>query len=273
MFKSIPQATLLLALLFAITLNAHAATIFLSGDVNIVTAVDGSFGDIVNPGNQLFFQNILGSGTRVVIHDRSVFRGVSGPIINTINTYYNGLGGVSSSAVSGSVTSSALSGTNLFISLLPATDFSPDELTVLASFGGDILFIGEASLSPEDTRDYAAITARINAALSGLGSSMSLLGNPVDPTGPRVARGGQIAVDPYTQGITSFSYFTSADISTGTGKALFFGRGGQPFIGYEVVGVPEPASLLLIGVGLGGFWVARRKLQLPGSLALRRRSN
>jgi hypothetical protein len=60
----------------------------------------------------------------------------------------------------------------------------------------------------------------------------------------------------------SFSYFTPGEISAGTGKSLVFGRGGQPFIGYEVVGVPEPASLILIGVGLGlgGLCVARRKL-------------
>ena len=84
MFKLLHHATVCLALLFVVTLNAHAATIFLSGDVNIVTALDGSFGALVNPGNQLFFQNILGSGTRVVIHDRSVFPGVSGALIASL---------------------------------------------------------------------------------------------------------------------------------------------------------------------------------------------
>jgi PEP-CTERM motif len=253
MLKSLRHATLLLALLFAVAVNAHASTIILSGDVNIVTSLDGSFGDTVNPGNQLFFQNILGSGTRVVIHDRSA-HGFSPALINTINNYYNGLSGVSSSALSGSLTSAALSGANLFISMLPATDFSPEELIALSSFGGDILFIGD---SPDFAEFIADDNARINAALSALGSSMSLL-NITFGRGPQMARGSQIAADPYTLGITSLDFAVPSEISVGRGKALFFGRGGQPFIGYEVVSVPEPASLLLIGLGLGGICIARR---------------
>jgi len=254
MLKSLRHATLLLALLFAVALNAHASTIILSGDVNVVTSLDGSFGDIVNPGNQLFFQNILGSGTRVVMHDRSAAP-FSGALINTINTYYSGLSGVSSSALSGTVTSAALSGANLFISMLPATEFSPEELIALSSFGGDILFIGDSAEFPE----YVADNARINAALSALGSSMSTL-SVTFGRGGAVARGSQIAADPYTVGITSFRFSVPSEISVGRGKALFFGRGGEPFVGYEVVGVPEPASLLLIGLGLGGIYITRRKL-------------
>lgn len=257
MVKSIPQATLLLVLLSAVTLNAHATSIILSGDYNIVTSLDGSFGDVVNPGNQLFFKNILGSGTRVVIHDT---RGApfSGALTNTMNDYYNGLSGVHSSLYSGSLTSAALSGTNLFISLLPPTEFSPEELLTLSTFGGDILFIGDSG----DFSEVVATNTRINTALSALGSSMSILGTPVDPNGPRVARGGRIAEDPYTQGIATFSYSTPGEISTGSGKTLVVGRGGQPFLGYEVVGVPEPSSLLLMGVGLAGLCVFRRKLKV-----------
>jgi len=248
---------LFLTLLFAASVNADAATIFLSGDVNILTSLDGSFGDVVNPGNQQFFKNILGSGTHVVIHDASAAP-FSGALINTVNTFYSSLSGVSSSVLSGSVTSAALSGANLFISMLPGTEFSAEAVLALSTFGGDILFIGDSAEFPE----YVADNTRINAALSGLGSSMSLLSTTFG-RGGAVARGSQIAADdPYTLGITAFSFSVPSEISVGRGKALVFGRRGEPFVGYEVVGVPESASLILIGLGLGGLSFVRRNVRL-----------
>src|SRR5688572_21876151 len=251
MHNSLRHVIGVLTLLFAVTLNGHASTIILSGDVNIVTSLDGSLGDIVNPGNQLFFQNFLGAGTRVVVHDRGGFP-VSGSFINTINNYYNGLSGVSSITLSGSITNAALSGADLFISVLPGTDFSSEELIELSSFEGDILFIGDNAI-------FVPANTRINAPLSGLGSSMSLLSTTLDQ-GAHIATGSQFADDPYTLGVASLRYFGPGQISIGDGKALLFGTEGQPFIGYEVVSVSEPVSLLLIGLGLGGISIARRSL-------------
>ena len=237
MLKSFLRAAVLLTSLFAGAVDAQAGTIILFGDVDNL-ALNGA----IPPGNQMFFKNILGSGTRVVI---------SGGSVDKLNNFYNGLSGVSSSVLTGPITSTALSGTNLFISMLPTAPFSSEELTVLASFEGDIAFLGENPV-------FSTQNARINAALGVLGSSMSILNIGIDP-GPQTATGSQIAADPYTLGITSFGYGGASQISVGSGKALFYGKGGEPFIGYEVVGVSEPISLLLIGLGLGGLWVARRQ--------------
>jgi hypothetical protein len=73
-------------------------------------------------------------------------------------------------------------------------------------------------------------------------------------------RGGQIAVNTFTAGVTSFRYAAPSQVAGGTN--LFFGTQQQPFVAYQSTGaVPEPEAygMLLAGLGLLGFAARRRK--------------
>jgi hypothetical protein len=101
--------------------QARAGLIVVSGDENITDALVGN-GTAVNPGNQRFFTNVLGGGTRVDVQGTDSI-GVDTPLAN-INSFYNTIGGVVSTIQSSPVTGSSLSGINLFISAIPASPFS-----------------------------------------------------------------------------------------------------------------------------------------------------
>src|SRR5262249_10915690 len=110
-----------------VVLLAHAGVapgaIMLSGDSNIANGLDGSgFAPGIDPGNQRFFKNILGSGHVVKIHNEldSVYGFPAGPALyGAINNYYNGLPGVTSSLFSGTITAATLSGIDVFFELSP----------------------------------------------------------------------------------------------------------------------------------------------------------
>jgi hypothetical protein len=228
----------------------------LSGDTNILNAVNGSAGEAVNAGNQQFLLNVLNGGTNVLVHNNC--SGCSGSLTGApdiVNDYYNSVGGVTSSLHAGAVTAGSLSGINLFVSILPASAFSAAEIAALAGFGGDIFFIGENAAFPTQN-------GNINAALSGLGSSMTVLNATFD-AGFNSATGSQIAADPYTAGITLFRYAAPSEISVTGGTALFFGKGAQPFVAYDKGSqtVPETASVLLVGLGIAGLSLIRRKVK------------
>ena len=77
------------------------------------------------------------------------------------------------------------------------------------------------------------------------------------------ATGAQIAVDPFTTGVTTFTYGEANRISGGT--PLFFGTGGQPFVAYELnvdvpyIPAPVPTTIWLLGSGLLILMGLRRK--------------
>ena len=222
------------------------AILILSGDGNITTDLG------VVAGNDTFFTNVLQGGSTVTIHD-----GFHEPFATSINTFYNGVGGVSSSILSSgtTITDASLAGSDLFISILPENNYMVSEISAMSSFltgGGSIFFIG-------DNGSVDVNNSIINDALLDLGSSMSILLGTTFDGGFHLATGSQIATDPLTAGVTEFSYAAPNEVSINGGTSLFFGTQGEAFVSYESASVPEPSIMVLLSLGLVGIGFARRK--------------
>ena len=228
--------------------------VFVSGDGNIANPLTGAYdGTPLDVGNQQLFSNVLGSGSNVSLLDNILSGGPGsvGTMVSDINTYYNGLSGVTSSVFSGTVTPAKLSNADLFVVVLPDDDFTTSEIGIMSSFltsGGDIFFLGEYG-------SWIAPNVSINNALNGLGSSLSITPAMADPSW-HTGTGYQIAPDPYTTGVSTLSYSYTSHVSGGT--SLLYDTDGHGFLAYEVV--PAPGAILLggIGVSLVG-WLRRRR--------------
>lgn len=235
-----------LAVVILIVGSAQAdMTVFVSGDSNIINPLDPVF-TYYDAGNQQFFSNVLGTGTNVaVLQTGYVSENQQAPLVN----YYNSLTGVTATVFTGSVTAAQLSGVDLFVSILPGDDFTAAEIDVMESYlygGGDIFFVGEHESS------FTAYNARINNALSGMGTSL-LIVNDIFDAGYHTATGSQIATDPYTAGVSTFTYAAPSQVPVITGGTeLFYGSEMQPFVSYEVVPVPGAILLGILGLSVAG---------------------
>lgn len=207
---------LIVVLFILTTIPANAdMTLFVSGDSNIANPLTGNFplAD-EDAGNKQFFSNILQGGSSVALLQNSA-TGSAGYAVPDIDEYYQSIG-VSTSIISGNVTFADLSVVDLFFVVLPDNDLTPSEIVAMHAFlasGGDIFFLGENSNFPNEN-------ARINNALTGLGSSLSIVNDLFDSGFNHQA---QIASDPYTAGVSTFSYGAPSSISGGT--TLFYGTG------------------------------------------------
>jgi hypothetical protein len=246
------QLLLLGALCLGAAAPVSAATIFLAGDSNLGNAIDGSSGASVNVGNSTWFTNILAGGTSVLIQDEFYSASIQ-TSSDAINAHYNGLGGVTSTLdTSGAaITSAALAGVDLLLSVVPSNSYTASEISVLSSFlagSGSVLFMGDNSPI------FTIENGWINAALAALGSSMSL-GNQSIDSGVFFTT-TNIDADSFNAGVASFTYVATTDVSGGT-SLIRTVTGAQTFVAYEIV--PEPSTALLLGVGLVTLTVGRKR--------------
>ena len=237
---------------FGLVVNSKAQLILLSSDSNIINPLTGSDGSVLNSGNQQFFINILRGGHTVL--DLAGYRpkGSASTWDDDITSFYNTLPGVTASIFTGTITGAQLAGVDLFIAALPDSQFTTGEITALQSFlgaGGTVFFMGD-NYTLSNNNHY------VNLALNALSSSMSISNSGFD-SGWHTGTGSQIAADPLTAGVTSFTYAGVSQVNGGV--ALFSATGDQPFVAYEV---PEPSTILLCSVGgltLLGVRLCRRK--------------
>lgn len=169
---------------------------------------------------------------------------LSGFSKTTINNFYNGLSGHSSTIATGQLNTVNLTGVNLLWATQPSDSYTNAEITKMSNFlagGGRIAFLGEhGGFAPSQN-------IRINEALGLLGSTMSTVNNAVScgfQTADRVS--GDIQSHSLTTGVDRYQYACYSELTLGAnGQALMYGDNlpGSVMMGYENVG---PGSIFFI---------------------------
>ncbi len=247
---------LLVAVAFAVAGGrAEAGFVIASGDSNITSALTAGNGPPVDPGNQRFFRNVLGSGTRVLIAANSI-----GFATTPANNFYNSLSGVTSSIDTNLVTAADLVGVNVFLSIARSNAYSNAEIAALSAFsaaGGTILV----------TAEFGAFTTEIvvaNGLLAGLGTGQVIVPGQFGTGSFETASGSQIAANPLNTGVTSFTFAATSQVTGGTTLFTTQGPNGVAFVtvanlGPAAVATPAPASLAVLGLALPAMLAAFRR--------------
>jgi len=245
----------MLTLMLSLTNSAMAGTIILSGDSNPLGALNGGFGVTPND-NARFFENVLGHGKTVGVISGNYAHGD----IPVLNAFYNSLSGVSSTAISGTLTTGNLANISLLIVVMPDNAFTASEVSAVQGFlsaGKTLFIIGDNST--------VANGGAINSDLIALGSALRIHLNVVDG-GSLLATvaNHQILSDSLTAGVNRLTYGGLGISTVSGGKALVLASNkATPFIAVERSAVPEPGSMTLMMLGatfLGGMLRLRHVL-------------
>ncbi|MBR0565200.1 PEP-CTERM sorting domain-containing protein [Azoarcus sp. L1K30] len=165
----------------------------------------------------------------------------------SINDFYNGLAGHSSSIATGTLDTVSLAGVNLLWATQPGNAYTVAELNTMSNFlagGGRIAFMGEHGTFG------AAQNTWINGALSFLGSTITI-NNVIVDSGFRSASvgDGQILSHALTTGVNTYQYAAFAPLTiSGTAEALMLGEenfngASSVMMAYQNIG---PGSVFLI---------------------------
>ena len=237
--------------------SADAGLIVVSGDVTPSFYLTDTPPDPAVAGNQQFFANVLGGGTRV-----GVLTTTNLDAELEIDEFYNSLAGVTSNLISGALTSAVLADLDLLHIPFPDSAFTSGEVDAIEGFlnaGGSLFIAGEGS----GIDGGVASNAVINGLLSALGSGLSISNAFLD-IGVQTAMGSQILPDPLTAGVTSYNYGATSIVNGGS--PLFLTSNESPFVAFEeramVTPIPEPSALCVFAVALGvggvASWLRRR---------------
>ncbi|NET29428.1 DUF642 domain-containing protein [Okeania sp. SIO1I7] len=206
--------------------SPEKGNIIVSGDSNVINYALGTSNYTIVPGNKQFFTNILGSGDSVVI--KQGFNSGSASHANqgiALSNFYKNLG-ASSKFITTPLNTGALTGVDLFISILPNNSFQSGELSEiggLLNHGGTVLFVGEWS-------SFSSYNNNINSALEEMGSTMSIIGASLTGT----ARGSQIANHPFTADVSSFQYAAGSKVENGT-ALIYHTDNTSPIVAVEEI--------------------------------------
>ena len=225
----------------AAPLPVSAGLIILAGDSNFAAAV------LTTAGNQQFFKNVLGSGKDVVVQSTNL------SVADTaVNIFYSGLGGgVSSTLVSGPITAAALTGAELFVSIVPHAAYLAAEVAAISGFlsaGGTMFLFGE-------NINFVTQNGFLNALLADLGSTMSIVSGSVS--------NANAVTDSLTTGVVSAAFSVGSPVSGGT--PLFttgVGANRRVVVAKEQLEtrqVPVAATFSLIGISLVAMAAVHRR--------------